>query len=74
MREIEVAAIAGLLLCAEATSVGCMEMLREQIYAQLHADIVANFGLHSTGSRLGQILSLSHDCQVKIEHFQSYLL
>jgi len=63
MRDMEVVAMAGIVLWNEVAQMNVQdtEKIRDAIYAELHADILLNYGLAETGPRLGAVLAMIQD-------------
>ncbi|CAD5228658.1 unnamed protein product [Bursaphelenchus okinawaensis] len=67
VREVEIAALAGVLLWNEvglATSYEGSEKIRDRIYSELHSNIIITYGVNETGARMGALLCLLNDVQV----------
>jgi hypothetical protein len=83
MREVEIAALAGILLWNEGIlfitkltlllyilhlvsnmRIEGSEKIRSSIFAEIHNDIVANYGLSKAGIRFGSLLNIIHDITV----------
>ncbi|KAI6181830.1 Nuclear receptor domain-containing protein [Aphelenchoides besseyi] len=64
VREIEVAAMAGIMLWNEV-AIACnydnTDKIRDRIYSELHSNIIITYGVNETGARMGSLLCLLHD-------------
>lgn len=66
MREIEFAALAGIMLANEIDLLfnkNSMADFRDQIYRELHDDICRNYSIVETASRFGSLICLLQDIQ-----------
>lgn len=43
------------------------ETVCNQIYAELHNDLILNYGVENTGARFGSLLNMLHD--LNVSHF-----
>jgi len=68
VRDVEVAALAGVILWNEAAllSVENTEQMRSQIFQELHHNLLASYGLGAVGSRFGSLLGLIQDLNVSL--------
>jgi len=63
IRDVEVAALAGVILWNEVghLNVEDTDKIRNQIYSEIHNNMILTYGVSGTGARLGSLLALLHD-------------
>ncbi|KAF7635253.1 hypothetical protein Mgra_00005369 [Meloidogyne graminicola] len=62
IRDVEVAALAGIIFWNELAYLDVNDdNIRESIYSGLHNNLILNYGIATTGIRLGLLLDLIHD-------------
>uniref|UniRef100_A0A915D2T3 NR LBD domain-containing protein n=1 Tax=Ditylenchus dipsaci TaxID=166011 RepID=A0A915D2T3_9BILA len=66
IRDIEVAALAGIILWNEVGNLNVedTDKIRNQIYTEIHNNMILTYGVSGTGARLGSLLGLLHDVDV----------
>lgn len=53
-----------IFLVSTASNALNVDRIRDRIYAELHNNLIMNYGITGTGTRLGSLLCLIHDMNV----------
>uniref|UniRef100_A0A914DQ46 Uncharacterized protein n=1 Tax=Acrobeloides nanus TaxID=290746 RepID=A0A914DQ46_9BILA len=77
LNEIELAALSGIILWNEVSTASNalnVDRIRDRIYAELHNNLIMNYGITGTGTRLGSLLCLIHDMNVIAKEISEHVI
>lgn len=73
LRESEIASLLGIMLWNEVSHLGIENQTRNEIYAELHQDILENYGISDAGIRFGLLLDLINDINLIERYLGEYV-